>query len=279
MPDEMALPSKTLPLQHVSHFSFAWAWVMTSRFRSVFIAFGLFFAMALPASAQPNNEAKQRIAELERKVEQLQNSLKTATTERKNADKRVIQLDQDLQERDKRIVALEAAVKKAKATGDEIRAFKSLENQVKERDQKIQQIKGSFDALMNERKNELAVVNGLRKDVEKLSRDVRDLEAIEKGNCVHAAFYRIKKDMNPKEVDHFLVAAPRVIGKLPGVRGLWVGKPNIRGTEAPEYDVGVVAIFDDPDALRRFLDHPVYRQFDTSTRRTLEPTPFNLLRE
>jgi len=252
---------------------------MTTRFRNNFFSVGMMLAMALPAAAQQNNEAKQRITELERKVEQLQTSLKSANTDRKNGDKRINQLDQEIQERDKRIVSLETAVKKAKATGDEIRAFKSLENQVKERDQKIQQIKGSFDALTNERKNEQNVVNGLRKDVEKLNRDLRDLEAIEKGNCVHAAFYRIKKDVNPKEVEHFLVAAPRVIGKLPGVRGLWVGKPNIRGSEAPDYHVGVVAIFDDPDALRRFLDHPVYRQFDTSTRRTLEPTPFNLLRE
>jgi len=128
-------------------------------------------------------------------------------------------------------------------------------------------------------KNERATSLALRKDIDKLKRDLREVETLAKGNVVHTAFYRIKKGGTKKQIDAFVESTSRILGKLPGVIGLWVGRPSIRGTEQAEFDVGVVAIFEDADALRRFLDHPVQKRFSEAARRGFDPIEYNLLRE
>lgn len=253
----------------------------------LFAAASLMLSHATPhAGAQKKNgddadlaKARKRINELERRIDQLEGALKKSKNDDKGDDKRIANLQQDVRERDKKIDQLEAALKKAKAAMADPNQNAQFERELKAREQKVLQIQNALDALKLERKNEQVVVVNLRKDSEKLKRDLADLEFLQKGNAVYSAYYRLKKDLDPKLADAFLADAPKKLGKFPGIRGLWVGAPAVRGSEQAGFDVGVIAIFDDPDSLRRFLDHPLQKQFNEGVRRSWDPVIYNLHRD
>ncbi|MSQ96442.1 MAG: hypothetical protein EXR98_18070 [Gemmataceae bacterium] len=106
-------------------------------------------------------------------------------------------------------------------------------------------------------------VADLTKENSALRKRVRELTAIQKAPFIHTAILRLKK-ADDAQVKRVYDEVAKTIAKIDGVRNVYLGKPAENGT--PElaqkgYQLGVVVLLDDADALQKYLDDPLLKQF------------------
>lgn len=154
-----------------------------------------------------------------------------------------------------RIKQLEAdAKKKPDKTATQLRKDLDAANQsITEKDQLIATL---------QQKSPKATAD-LSKENEKLRQSVRDLEAVKKAPFIHTKILKLKTS-DEEQVKIVSEEAVKTIAKIDGVRGVWIGKPAEKGT--PElaqtgFSIGVVILLDDQEALQKFLDDPLHKQF------------------
>ena len=76
----------------------------------------------------------------------------------------------------------------------------------------------------------------------------------------HVVLIRLKSDATPADTERFMERAKEVLGPIPGVRNLRVGKGL--GVKAEvSYPVALVMEFDDDAALEGYQVHPEHQRF------------------
>jgi hypothetical protein len=80
---------------------------------------------------------------------------------------------------------------------------------------------------------------------------------------VHAVIFHLKKDAPKSEADDLIRDARRMLGRIPTVRGLWVGKPDTGGAGPfnKKFDVGLLVLFEDADGLKTYIDSKQHKDF------------------
>jgi uncharacterized coiled-coil protein SlyX len=161
----------------------------------------------------------------------------------------------------------------AQAKKDDLnKQITDLKKKVSDRDQTITQLNNKITATAKTQKQTLKdkddliaslQTNDLGKEVTSLRKRVKELDTLKKAPFVHTAILKLKKD-DDAQVQKVYDAAGKTLAKIDGVRGLWIGKPAVDGT--PElaqkgYHLGLVVLLDDADALQKYLDDPLHKQF------------------
>ena len=80
---------------------------------------------------------------------------------------------------------------------------------------------------------------------------------------MHIFAYTPLKGSTPQDYENFKKATAGMVGKIPGLRRVWVGKlrePLPAGEQVREY--GVVMEFDDAKALQVYADHPAHKDWE-----------------
>ena len=80
---------------------------------------------------------------------------------------------------------------------------------------------------------------------------------------VHAVYFWMKKG-TPDAARNQLVADCRAyLGKVPGVRHLWAGRPAMTPREVVDnsYDVGMLVALDDAAGHDVYQEHPLHKEF------------------
>ena len=81
---------------------------------------------------------------------------------------------------------------------------------------------------------------------------------------VHSVVFYLKKDTPPAKIQAMIADCHSILGKIPSVRSLWVGRPADKGTPdlaVKDYQLGLMVLFDDYDGLKGYLDHPTHLKF------------------
>jgi Stress responsive A/B Barrel Domain len=76
---------------------------------------------------------------------------------------------------------------------------------------------------------------------------------------VHTVVFYLKKDTPPAKVEAMIADCHSVLGKIPTVRSLWVGRPAAKGSPElaiKDYNVALVILFDNYEGLKTYIDHP-----------------------
>jgi len=201
--------------------------------------------------------------------------------------KQVQQLQKAIKERDQTILKLEAQIQKLKlgdVKGDGQVAqlqqrVKQLEAELKKKktgpaDKTAAKYKNELDAAhqaIKERDQLIATLQAkaptataeLSKEVVELRKTVRELEAAKKAPFAHASILKLKK-ADDAHVKTIYAEANKSLAKIAGVRSILVGKPAENGSPTAQtaYQLGVVILLDDAEALQKFLDDPLHKQFN-----------------
>jgi hypothetical protein len=85
----------------------------------------------------------------------------------------------------------------------------------------------------------------------------------------HMAILKFKPDAKPADIEAYFAAFPKLMASLPVVRSYIIGRNEGAGGEthvrkhhfAPNYDVGLTMVFDDPDGYRAYAESPEHQQF------------------
>ena len=198
-----------------------------------------------------------------------------AKDKKEDLKKEVAQLKKTLADRDQQITTLQGQLQKAK---DDLAAAKkkSPAKLQKDLDAANQALKDKDDTIAALQKSDQS------KDVVRLRKDLRPLEALKKAPFVHTTILKMKK-MDDEQVKMVTEEAGKTLAKIDGVRGFWIGKPAENGT--PElaqkgYQLGIVVVLDVADALQKFLDDPLHKQFaDKMTSQWERPVVYDIQRD
>ncbi len=88
----------------------------------------------------------------------------------------------------------------------------------------------------------------------------RDLKAA----YVHAVVFHVKKDAPQGEVSALIRDAHELLGQIPSVRELRVGRPAEKSTPdfaKKDFQVGLLVLFDDAQGLETYLHHPSHQKY------------------
>jgi hypothetical protein len=89
-------------------------------------------------------------------------------------------------------------------------------------------------------------------------------EAKSKGaGVVHTVIIYLKKDAPSGAADEILADCHEMLAKVPTVRLLKAGR-SVEGAAAPakkDYAVALMILFDDPEGLKTYINHPLHRNF------------------
>ncbi len=172
--------------------------------------------------------------------------------------KQIQQLKKTVAERDQQIAKLRyelTEARKKSATASRLQRDLDAANQsLRDKDVQIATLQD---------KSPKAIAD-LTKENSALRKQVRELQTVKKATFVHTAILKLKKT-DDAQVKKIYDEAVKTLAKIDGVRSVYVGKPAEAGT--PElaqkgYQIGLVVLLDDADALQKFLDDPLHKQFN-----------------
>jgi hypothetical protein len=80
---------------------------------------------------------------------------------------------------------------------------------------------------------------------------------------VHAVYFWLKQGTGGAARQQLIDDCTRLLGKVPSVRHLWVGKPAMtpRPVVDNSYDVGLCVVFDDTAGHDAYQVHPLHLEF------------------
>lgn len=99
---------------------------------------------------------------------------------------------------------------------------------------------------------------------------------------MHAFAFTAVPTATPQDFENLKKATADMVGKVPGLKRVWVGKlkvPVDQGSFAPKRDYGIAMEFDDEKALAGYAEHPAHEQWERVYRRVRVPgtTTFDIL--
>ncbi len=83
---------------------------------------------------------------------------------------------------------------------------------------------------------------------------------------IYLTLYKAKSSPGETELDQLLTEARNKLPSIPTIKGLWTGRPAPLPPLLPsvidaDYDLAMLFVFDSPQGLQDFLDHPNYVEF------------------
>ncbi len=81
---------------------------------------------------------------------------------------------------------------------------------------------------------------------------------------VHTVIFHLKKDAPEGQAQALIADAHELLGKIPSVRGLRIGRPADKATPdlaKKDFQVGLLVLFDDYEGLKTYLDHPLHLKY------------------
>ena len=81
---------------------------------------------------------------------------------------------------------------------------------------------------------------------------------------VHVVLFKTKSPDRQAASAELVRDVREMLAPLPAVKGLWIGSPaptNTRPIVDANYDVGILLLFEDQEALQEYLDHPTHQEF------------------
>ena len=81
---------------------------------------------------------------------------------------------------------------------------------------------------------------------------------------VHAVIFHVKKEAPQGEVPALIHDAHELLGHIPSVRELRVGRPAEKSTPdfaKKDFQVGLLVLFDDAQGLETYLNHPSHLKY------------------
>jgi hypothetical protein len=93
------------------------------------------------------------------------------------------------------------------------------------------------------------------------------------GHFVHVVLFKLKVGAQTAVTQKFLDDARDMLPGIPGVRGLWVGRPvpmspSSAAVNDTDYDVGFVLLFEDSQGLNDYRNHPKHDESSRCGRST-----------
>lgn len=236
-------------------------------------------------SSQAPSDAQGKKDELTKMIQKLQAQLKEKDQTINNLQNQIQKLKLEGTKDDGKIALLQQKIKQLEADlkgkkdgkGDKSAAqlkkdLEAAQQTIKERDQTIKTL---------EQKAPKAVAD-LNRENQQLRSLLREAESVKKAPFVHTIILKSKKE-DEKQILIVTEEAQKTLGMINGVRGLWIGKRAEKGT--PElaqtgYQLGIVVLLDDADALTKFLDDPLHKQFNDKLGSAWErPVVYDILRD
>lgn len=170
------------------------------------------------------------------------------------ARQRIEQLERQLRDKEQRLDLLQAQLKRLKGDDkQDDQKILQLQKQLKEKEQRLDQLQAELKKRGTDED----------KEMNKLRQQVKELEGVKKAVFVHVRHYRLKSGGNEEQVQALADDINKTLGKLVGVRGLWVGRPENPGNfepSQPKYHLSVVVLLDGADALAELLGNPQHRK-------------------
>jgi hypothetical protein len=83
---------------------------------------------------------------------------------------------------------------------------------------------------------------------------------------IHLVLYKAKSSPSDSDLDQLLTEAKDKLPSIPTIKGLWTGRaaplpPILPSVIDGDYDMAMLFVFDSPQGLQDFLDHPNYVEF------------------
>jgi TolA-binding protein len=147
-------------------------------------------------------------------------------------------------------------------------AAQKVNPQVAQLQQQNQALRNEVAQLQAQLKQAQGDASKAKKDDKKDSKAATDAQAIADGyknaGLVHVVILKLKSDSKDEEVQSLIDDTTKQLAKIKGVRGVWAGKPSEKGTpdvSKSDYTVALAFVFDDADALKKYLDDPAHTKF------------------
>lgn len=155
-----------------------------------------------------------------------------------------------------------------------------LRQELEERERQVKQSQQEAARLRQELNECQQLVARLRQQLTAEQRDdkrwqaeVKELREILQARYVHVVLFYLKSDASPKQAEVLMQDCQKMLGKIPNVRYVWVGPPAKQATPdvaQQDFHVGLVVLFDDYAGLKKYLDHPLHKQFVEKHNRYIE---------
>src|SRR5262245_6299844 len=81
---------------------------------------------------------------------------------------------------------------------------------------------------------------------------------------VHCVIFHLKKDAPENAAEGLITDAQELLAKIPSVREVKAGRPADKGTPdlaKKDFQVGLLVLVEDFDALKAYLDHPLHQEY------------------
>lgn len=222
-----------------------------------------FFCLASAADSPEVMKLKTQLQQAEKTIEKMRLELKAKELDATKSRNDLIKALQELREKDQTIVKLQAQINANDRLADELLAKgKELDRATRD----LNRTKFELDKIKDD----------LKKSTDDQKKLRGELDAVRNPRLVHQMYFYLKKDAPEGAANELIRDAQEMLGKVRGVRGLWIGKPAEKATPeiaVKDFHVGLVVFFDDQDGLARFLDDAKYKEFLEKYSQHLEKTP------
>lgn len=106
--------------------------------------------------------------------------------------------------------------------------------------------------------------------------------AVPERTLIHAFAFTPQPKATPQDFENLRKATADMVGKVPGLRRVWVGKlraPLDQGSYAPQREYGIAMEFDHEKALDGYAVHPAHAQWERVYQRVRVPgtTTFDIV--
>lgn len=160
----------------------------------------------------------------------------------------------------KEIARLKAEVARLRQELDEReRQVKQVRQELAEREQTIARLRKQLSAEQSSDK--------------RLEAELKKLRGIAEAPYVHVVLFYLKSDAPEKEADALVRDCHQLLGKIPSVRHVWAGPPAKQATPdvaQQDFHVALIVLFDNYNDLKKYLDHPLHKQFVEKHNRYVE---------
>jgi hypothetical protein len=140
----------------------------------------------------------------------------------------------------------------------------SLEKKIKSLQGELAQAAKQNAALRQELNDLRSAVKKDNKDDAKALKTMQAaLDAYRNAGLIHVVILKAKPDTKPADVKSVVADSYSQLTKIKGVRGLWAGEPATNATPdaSGDYTVALVLVFDNPAAVKAYLNDPIHDRF------------------
>lgn len=160
-------------------------------------------------------------------------------------------------------------------SADQNKQISDLKKKVSDQTTTINQLNSTITANKASMKDKDSQISTMQKRL-------TTLENLKKAPYLHTSILKLKKP-DDAQVKRVYDTAFTTIARIDGVRGMFIGKPADDTTvesARKDYQLAITILLDDKDALKSYLDDPLYKKFTDKLGDYWEtPTVYDILRD